>query len=196
MEKTAAEPDQNDRNEKFQHMEYFNFMISELNNMIRYSDSKHTLGMTLVVSIMVASTQFLLPKLDSSVYEVRLVLNLHIASALLAVAFGYVGIFPQFISPSPSARRKSGKAPNIFYFKEISASDIETLRETVDTAFPHSTLSENYRQHASIELYALSRVVAGKFLTFRLFLYALFILLVTLGWLLLTTFIDLSGHRG
>jgi len=196
MAAAASEALDPDRNEKFQHMEYFNFMIGQLNDTIRYSDSKHTVGMTLVVSILVASTQFIAPKLDTDIYIVRIMLNVNVASALLAVAFGYVGVFPKFISPHMAETRRSSKTPNIFYFKEISASDTRTLRDTIDAAFPNSTLSDSYRNQASVELYALSCIAMRKFTTFRYFLYALFFFLVTLGWLFATTFIDLSGSRG
>ena len=180
--------------DKFYHLEYFHFMINQLNDTIRYSDSKHTLGMTLVVSILFASNEFIFSKLDVSVYEVRLILNINVASALLAIGFGYMGIFPKFVAPSFTRRRRSGK-PNIFYFREIDRYHVDGLRQAIDEAFPNSELSRRYRDDAVNEIHALSRVASQKFAMLRLFLYALFFFLVTLGWLFVSTLLDLSAGR-
>jgi hypothetical protein len=177
-------------------MEYFTFLIGELNDTIRYSDSKHTVGMSLVVSILLASHQLLFARLDMNVYLVRLMLDIHVGAGLFAMAFGYMGIFPKFISPSFSWKKRSKAKPNLFFFKEISQSDINVLRATVEEAFPDSSLSKSYREHAVIEVYALSQIAMRKFTTFRLFLYALFFYLVTMGWLFLTSLLDLSASRG
>lgn len=176
---------------------YFHFMIGQLNQAIQYSDSKHTLGMTLVVSILFASKEFLFNRLDLAVYEVSLMLDVNVGSALAAIALGYVGIFPKFISPSFPERKskRKGRPPNLFFFKEISESGLTALKESVSAAFPHSKLSPRYQEDSIIEIYALSQIAMRKYTTFRLFLYALFVFLVTLSWLYVTTLIDLSAAR-
>lgn len=184
-----------DPGDKSLFVSYVHFMVAQLNDTIRYSDSKHTLGMTLVVSLLLASNEFLFARLDTAVYEVQLMLNINVASALLAIAFGYLGIFPKFISPSFSWRKRNQRLPNIFYFKEINECDINRLREAIQAAFPKAALSERYKDDAVAEIYALSKIVSRKFTTFRLFLYALFFFLVTLGWLFVTTLLDLSTRH-
>lgn len=183
----------NDSSDKYHHVEYFHFMFNHLNELIRYSDSKHTLGMTLVVSILFAANEFIFAKIDRSVYEVRLILDVNVASALLAIAFGYMGIFPKFISPKFSNKRVVER-PNIFYFKEISRCDLDALRAAIDETFPNSGLNQRYRDNAVAEIYALSKIVVRKFDIFKLFLYALFFFLVTLGWLFLSSVLELSAR--
>lgn len=163
-------------------------MINTLNDTIRYSDSKHTLGMTLVVSILFASSEFIFSKLDTSIYEVRMILNLNVASALIAIGFGYLGVFPKFVPPAFYRRRARDKL-NIFYFKDINRTSVESLRQAVDAAFPTSALSERYRDDAVKEIHALSQVVMHKLTMFRLFAYGLFLFLVTLGWLFVSTLV-------
>jgi hypothetical protein len=168
------------------HMEYFRFMIGQLNEMIRYSDGKHTLGLTLIVSFLIASNEFVFSKIDRSVDEVRFILNLNVASALAAVAFGYLGIFPKFISPLVRSAKAVAK-PNIFYFQEINREGIAGLREALREAFPNSRLSALFQEHGIAEVYALSQIVVRKFTLFKLFLYALFFFLTSLAWLFLST---------
>jgi hypothetical protein len=47
----AADCSESDR---VSHLEYIHFMISQLNGTIKYSDSKHAVGMTLVPSLLFA----------------------------------------------------------------------------------------------------------------------------------------------
>lgn len=175
--------------------QYISHIVSELHNMIRYSDSKHTLGMTLVVSFLFAASEFIVPKLDKSVFEVRLILNLNIASALIAVGFGYLGIYPVFISP-PRLRATPKGTPNLFYFLDIRACGPAGLRQALDQAFPHSRLSDTLKEQSVAEIYALSVIAARKFLMFKFFLYALFLFLVSLGWLFLSTAFSLTSVLG
>jgi hypothetical protein len=176
------------------HMEYFRFMIAQLNEAIRYSDGKHTLGLTLIVSFLIASNEFVFSKIDRSVGEVRFILDLNVASALIAVAFGYLGIFPKFISPPPGSR-KALTQPNIFYFQEIHGCGIEGLRVALSQSFPNSRLSAAFQENALAEVYALSQIVVRKFMLFKLFLYALFFFLTSLAWLFLTTVFTLYPAR-
>lgn len=168
------------------HMEYFRFMIGQLNETIRYSDGKHTLGLTLIVSFLIASNEFVFGQVDRSVDEVRFILNLNVGSALAAVAFGYLGIFPKFISPLVRSAKAAAR-PNIFYFQEINRHGVEGLREALREAFPNSRLSAFFQENGIAEVYALSQIVVRKFFFFKLFLYALFFFLTSLAWLFLST---------
>jgi len=176
------------------HMEYFRFMIAQLNETIRYSDGKHTLGLTLIVSFLIASNEFVFSKIDRNIDEVRFILDLNVASALLAVAFGYLGIFPKFISPLSASAKPQG-VPNIFYFQDIHKSGVDGLRKALAQAFPNSSLSPTFQDNAIAEVYALSQIVVRKFLLFKLFLYALFFFLVSLAWLFLSTVFTLYPAR-
>jgi hypothetical protein len=177
------------------HADYFKFMIGQLNEAIRYSDGKHTLGLTLIVSFLIASNEFVFSKIDRNLPEVRFILNLNVASALASVAFGYLGIFPKFIA-TWSIRRKARAKPNIFYFQEIHRAGVEGLRQALEEAFPGSKLSKAYQEHCLTDVYALSEIVVRKFFLFRLFLYALFFFLTSLAWLFLTTVFTLYSLHG
>jgi hypothetical protein len=172
--------------------EYFHFMINQLNETIRYSDAKHTLGLTLVVSFLLMSNEFVFKEVNQSSGIIDVMVDINILSGLAAMLFGYVGIFPHFVSPSFLARMRRPKPAglrrvSIFYFKEINRIDAKTFCNLVDKAFPNCDLSDYYKTSAVEEIQALSAIIVRKFMTFRLLLYALFVYFATLSWLFLST---------
>jgi hypothetical protein len=178
--------DQPSNDDRFHHIEYIHFMIGQLNETIKYSDSKHAVGLTLVVSLLLTGNEFIFRKVDRTQDLVLFLLNFNVSTAFIAVLFGFLGIFPKFIAPL-FLKEKSIKDPNIFYFRDINASDTLSLQRTLDKTFPHSNLSEAYRRSGIMEIHALSSIAMRKMKMFEYFMYALSGFLVSLLWLFSTT---------
>lgn len=170
--------------DKYHHIEYLHFMIDQLQGMIRYIDSKHALGITLVASLLFASNEFIFPKILGIGGTTEIVYRVAIFSAICAIFFGFMGIFPRLIPPFAVRSRHRG-APNILYFQEIYGTDIDTVRKVIDETFPNSGLSLAYRESGLHEIYALSQIVMVKLRMFEWFMFTLLVYLTATIWLLL-----------
>lgn len=170
--------------DKYHHIEYLHFMIDQLQGMIRYIDSKHAVGMTLVATILVASKEFIFTKVPTAGGNVEIVYQVAVFAAICSIFFGFMGIFPRLVPPF-AVRSKHRGAPNILYFQEIYGSDIDTVRKVIDETFPNSGLSLAYRESALQEIYALSQIVMIKLRMFELFMFTLLVYLAATIWLLL-----------
>ncbi len=161
-------------------------MIGQLNETIKYSNSKHAVGMTLVVSLLLAANEFVFKKVDTSHAILAYLVEFNISTAFLAVFFGFFGIFPKFVAPF-LLKERSLRNPNIFYFREINSSGTLLLERTINSTFPKSNLSEAYRRSGIMEIHALSSIAMRKMKMFEFFMYALSGFLASLLWLFTTT---------
>lgn len=173
--------------DKFHHIEYIHFMINQLQETIKYADSKHTVGMTLVISLLFAAKEFIFVKLDFNSAMIAYLYNANIISAIAAVCFGFFGIFPRFVAPLFTRESSANREPNIFYFRDIHGAEMDALKETINATFPNSSLSPAYSDSGMMEIYALSVIAMRKLRMFEWFMYALIVFLGSTFWLFLST---------
>jgi hypothetical protein len=167
------------------HITYIHFMIEQLQSMIRYIDSKHAVGMTLVATVLIASKEFIFPKAPGDETTI-IVIRVAIFAAICTIFFGFMGIYPRLIPPA-FVRGRGTASPNILYFEDICDSDMDTVAAAIDKTFPNSTLSREYRDSGLEEIYALSRIVMVKMRMFEFFMFGLLVFLAATLYVFLLT---------
>jgi hypothetical protein len=159
-------------NDQNHHIQYIHFMIGQLQDIIKYADTKHALGMSFVMSILFASNEFIFKKVGHSSVIDKELIKLSLIFAFFAIGAGFFGIFPRFVTPYLVSKRSSSSL-NIFYFAEIATVDAKFLEKTISKTFPNSTLNPAYQESGILEIQALSLVVTAKMRLFKWFMYSL-----------------------
>ncbi len=160
------------RDDRDRQIQYIHFMISQLQETVKYADAKHAVGMTFVTSLLFASNEFLFKKIDQTGGFGKNIVQAALIFAFLALACGFFGIFPRFIAPYVS-RQRANKDPNVFYFKDIAATNTKLFKNVIEKTFPGSDLSASYQLSGIMEIQALSSIAFRKMRMFEFFMYFL-----------------------